>query len=199
MMRSRFAFAVVAASCLVAVATVTCAKKDSSPTCAAGGGPVSGPADTHCTAWRATSQAACSGVVGGGGAGGSGVGGVGPEFGATHYGTSAYDDDCKYHVSWSVDGVCQSAGVLFHIVVTRTVDNQPALGADPRAEVFLDSAHSAPSVGAATEIGGGAYDVGPVRFDEPGQWTVRFHLYGICDDSLPDSPHGHAAFYVDVP
>jgi hypothetical protein len=28
---------------------------------------------------------------------------------------------------------------------------------------------------------------------------VRFHFYEDCLDLLPDSPHGHAAYFIDVP
>ena len=40
---------------------------------------------------------------------------------------------------------------------------------------------------------------GPVQFDAPGQWTVRFHLHDNCSDEPADSPHGHAAFFIGVP
>jgi hypothetical protein len=40
---------------------------------------------------------------------------------------------------------------------------------------------------------------GPVIFDAPGDWTLRFHLHEECDDTLDDSPHGHAAFHITVP
>ena len=33
----------------------------------------------------------------------------------------------------------------------------------------------------------------------PGKWTVRFHFNEICCDVNSDSPHGHAAFFVNVP
>ena len=38
-----------------------------------------------------------------------------------------------------------------------------------------------------------------VRFDAKGRWTVRFHLHEECADEAPDSPHGHIAFFIDVP
>jgi hypothetical protein len=41
--------------------------------------------------------------------------------------------------------------------------------------------------------------VGPIVFDQPGKWVVRFHFFENCDDLVEDSPHGHAAFYVQVP
>ena len=45
----------------------------------------------------------------------------------------------------------------------------------------------------------GTYKIGPIVFDKPGRWVVRFHLFGTCDDALATSPHAHAAFFVDVP
>jgi hypothetical protein len=59
--------------------------------------------------------------------------------------------------------------------------------------------HPSPSTGSTTETSPGVYQIGPIVFDQPGQWTVRFHLYGSCFDLAPDSPHGHAAFFVQVP
>jgi hypothetical protein len=37
-----------------------------------------------------------------------------------------------------------------------------------------------------------------VRFDASGKWTVRFHFSADCADAV-DSPHGHVAFFVNVP
>jgi hypothetical protein len=42
------------------------------------------------------------------------------------------------------------------------------------------------------------YEGGPLRFDQPGRWVVRFHFYESCNDSEV-SPHSHVAFFVDVP
>jgi hypothetical protein len=39
---------------------------------------------------------------------------------------------------------------------------------------------------------------GPLRFDRSGRWVVRFHFYEDCNDG-ESSPHGHIAFFVDVP
>ena len=78
-------------------------------------------------------------------------------------------------------------------------DGKPVLGAEPDSDVFLNDTHAAPNAGTkSAEKGNGVYEIGPIRFDQPGQWTVRFHFFGICPDA-PDSPHGHAAFYVNVP
>jgi hypothetical protein len=45
----------------------------------------------------------------------------------------------------------------------------------------------------------GTYVTSPVTFDAPGEWTIRFHFFEQCADVLPSSPHGHAAFFVNVP
>ena len=67
-------------------------------------------------------------------------------------------------------------------------------------EVFLDTTHPAPTSGQkVTESPAGTDKVGPIRFDKAGQWTVRWHLFEQCDDTIGNSPHGHAAFYVAVP
>jgi hypothetical protein len=52
---------------------------------------------------------------------------------------------------------------------------------------------------AATEESPGIYRIGPLAFGGAGRWIIRFHLYDECDDTAPDSPHAHAAFFVDVP
>jgi hypothetical protein len=47
--------------------------------------------------------------------------------------------------------------------------------------------------------GSGVYRIGPAAFfDVPGLWYIRFHFNENCDDILSVSPHGHAAFYVNV-
>ncbi len=51
----------------------------------------------------------------------------------------------------------------------------------------------------STEIAPGIYKVGPLAFPQAGIWQVRFHLFEECSDSQDDSPHGHAAFFVQVP
>ncbi len=82
-----------------------------------------------------------------------------------------------------------------------TTQTAAAVGATPvRVEVFLDETHPAPNTDVVvTEGPTGTYQIGPVRFDKPGKWTVRFHFNEQCEDTEADSPHGHAAFYVDVP
>jgi hypothetical protein len=131
----------------------------------------------------------------------------GPDYGATMFGTQADDDDCKYAVSYSVGGICENEGVFFTVTASYLTTGAPLTGAYTYAELCLNDTHPAPPIDSiapqghqsVTENPPGTYKVGPVQFDAPGQWTVRFHFNELCDDVLPDSPHGHAAFFVDVP
>ena len=136
----------------------------------------------------------------------------GPTYGSTMYGTSADDDDCKYHVSYSVGGICENEGVYFVVTATQLANQMPLTGADPLIEVCLNDTHPSPAVDAppSGKNGGmqvahedpanpGQYTIGPIQFDSPGKWTVRFHFFENCYDTFADSPHGHAAFFMDVP
>jgi hypothetical protein len=121
-------------------------------------------------------------------------------YGPTMFGTVGNDDDCKYHVTWTSTAIYEDTDVFFTVVATTLVDNMPATGANIYAEVFLSSTHEAPPTDqAAVEKPPGTYKVGPIQFDEAGTWTVRFHLHENCLDYAEDSPHGHAAFFLDVP
>jgi hypothetical protein len=116
------------------------------------------------------------------------------------YNNSGSDDDCKYNVNWESTPVKENVGVTFYMNAIRRADEQPAEGANVVLEVYLNSSHPTPSTNIPNkELSGGNYVVGPVIFDAPGMWTVRFHLYEMCSDDPEDSPHGHAAFYVNVP
>jgi len=121
-------------------------------------------------------------------------------FGDTMNNAEGDDDDCKYHVKWTSTPVCEgTGGVTFTVTATKKADGSWLTGAGPDAEVFLNDTHPSPSAGKSTETGPGVYTMGPIQFDAPGKWTVRFHFYGECDDGPADSPHGHAAFFVNVP
>lgn len=155
----------------------------------------------------------------GGGAGKDGAGGKGGgagqdagadgadlgDYGPTMYGSAAYDDDCKYYISWVSTPIKENADTYFTVTAIRAADGKPASCAGIRPDVFLSLTHGVPAPKApASEIAPGVYRVGPIRFDAPGNapghyWTVRFHLYEECSDEREDSPHGHAAFYVRVP
>jgi hypothetical protein len=176
---------------------------------------VSGTQDSHCAGKPAqsTSQASChpdaaaasddagQGDAGQGDAGGGGNdAGADNPYGPTEYNAEGDDDDCKYHVKWASSPPLQNSDVTFQVTATRKSDSQPATAAAPRLEVYLNKTHPAPNTRAtATETSPGIYQVGPIRFDASGNWTVRFHLYEDCEDLLHDSPHGHAAFFMSVP
>jgi hypothetical protein len=178
---------------LLTLLAAACSSGSSGPT----GGPVDGGADAHCTLAdggariQPTDQASCSATL--------------PDAGALDYGQTLFnaegdDDDCKYHVRFSATPVRESSDVTFTVVATRRTDGSAATGANIDPEIFLDATHPAPNSGErVSESPPGTYRLGPIRFDAPGRWTVRFHLYETCDDEVATSPHGHIAFYVDVP
>lgn len=164
------------------------------------GGPVAGAADTHCAGMALTTvdPTQCMaplpdlGTVDGGD--------EGSVYGATMYGTMGMDDDCKYIVSYSVMPICENEGVTFTVKATYAIGGAPVTGAMTRAEVFDDATLlPAPNSNVmTTENSAGTYQIGPVVFNASGQWTVRFHFFEGCNDT-PTSPHGHAAFYLNVP
>jgi hypothetical protein len=123
-----------------------------------------------------------------------------PVYGPTNFNSSANDDDCKYHVSFTATPIQENLNVTFTVLAAYLTDNTPATGASTLAEVYLNDTHPAPNSGqATTEPSPGIYQIGPIVFDSPGQWTVRFHLHEECQDATDDSPHGHAAFFIAVP
>jgi hypothetical protein len=142
-------------------------------------------------------------------------------YGADMYGMEGDDDDCKYHVVWTVGALCEdstgSIKVPVTVHVTNKTDGSPMASdanTEVHAEVFTttpgdaaapdycddNSTHPAPgsefSLTQSTTMPG--YWSGTIDFDQPGQWTIRFHFHEECLDVLPDSPHGHAAFYVNL-
>lgn len=140
--------------------------------------------------------AADSGAADGGDDGGA----MTSQFGATMYNAEGDDDDCKYHVKWTSTAVKENVGVTFEVNAIRRMDGQPAVGANIQLEAYLNPTTPTVSNNIPNhESAGGNYSVGPVIFQKPGMWTVRFHLYETCSDTPDDSPHGHAAFYVNVP
>jgi hypothetical protein len=180
-------------SVVMTVLFVACSSGPSGPV----GGPVSGAADTHCISpdggviVQPTSAASCQLTSAD----------AGPaQYGTTLYNAEGDDDDCKYHVKFTSTAVRENTDVNFTVVATQKADGGPASGAKVNAEVFLNDTHPAPNSNQhTTENPPGTFLLGPVRFDAKGQWTVRFHLHEECADVLPDSPHGHVAFYMDVP
>jgi hypothetical protein len=203
-----------------------------SPSCASPGGPYAGPADTHCVGVpsQTVNAASCSVVDAGPTPDDAGSEDAGPapdagpmsddagleglcgangsDYGATMFGASGSDDDCKYNVSYTYAPVCENDGTYFVVTANyKTRDNAPLTGACTFAELCLNNTHAAPALDSRPPQGKqqvvegppGTYTVGPVQFDAPGIWTVRFHFNELCCDIADDSPHGHAAFYIDVP
>jgi hypothetical protein len=130
------------------------------------------------------------------------------DYGPTHFGTESDDDDCKYHVSYETTPLCEKDGIYFIVKAAYlTRGGAPLTGACTFAELCLNDMHPGPVIDGRPPAGDqqvvegppGTYTVGPVQFDEAGTWTVRFHFNEICCDVRPDSPHGHAAFFVVVP
>jgi hypothetical protein len=163
------------------------------------GGPVTGAQDMHCfddggANFIAVEPAMCT--IDAGDSGGPG------DFGDTMYNTSGNDDDCKYAVSYTVPGgICRGGSTFFVVTLKDAIMNQPVTGADHvRPEIFA-TASMAPvntSASMTTESPAGTYKIGPITFPSAGNYTVRFHFYENCTDT-PSSPHGHAAFFVNVP
>ena len=191
--------------------------------CSGKGGPVNGAEDDHCVDSKgdvvARAVGKCSTGVGDGtsGAGGEGgdehdhAGGAGGAHGdepeeeehAVLFGNHAADDDCKYDVAFTTSCVEVNKPVTFTVTLKELASGKAATGAKPDSpEVYLadDPSHISPSIGIkAPEDPNGTYAIGPIAFDKSGRWVIRFHYFETCSDVPEDSPHGHAAFYIDVP
>jgi len=186
------------------------------------GGEVSGPTDTHCGSSKVQADpATCSGdtsATGGAAdtAAEASAGGAADctqthdaEYGDTLYDSSGDDDDCKYQVSWTSTPIRKNADVTFTVtttdLVTQTALAPLADGKVPlsRLDVYEPcqpnrrgpTQNYQPTI---TQTAPGVFTAGPIKFDESGRWVVRFHFYEQCVDG-PVSPHGHVAFFVDVP
>jgi hypothetical protein len=178
--------------------------------CTSTGGPIEdGSEDRHCVASDGTqiiqpvgecSTEVTTGAAGAGGAGGAG--GEEEEPAAVLFSHQGADDDCKYDVSFKSTCVELNRPVTFTLTLSERADQSPAGGAMPNSpEVFLadDPQHVSLSRIRAPEGPSGTYTIGPIVFDRSGRWVVRFHFYESCSDVPEDSPHGHIAFYIDVP
>jgi hypothetical protein len=190
-------------------------------TCASPGGPVYGPQDDHCQApdggaiVQVTTVAGCTdpgpdagsgdGSAAGDDGGTADAGYVDPcgpsDYGPTLENNWGADDDCKYDVMWTSTPICENVPVYFTVQASKRTDNSPLTGASAVPDVVLNCTHPITNVprNPSPEIAPGVYVVGPVVFDSPGKWVFRFHFNETCLDLVPDSPHGHIAFYVQVP
>jgi hypothetical protein len=203
----RFGFAT--SLLLSAAIGLGCSSSSSGESADAGvGGAILGmPSDNWCSGVTPilVSQASCHVAADAGVAAddGGADGGGDTETLPIHYGDEADDDDCKYHVSFTTTGVKVNQNATFKVTATKLAENNaPATGADVIIEAYLagNALHPIPNgVQPAVENPAGTYTVAPVKFDASGMWVMRFHLYESCDDILPDSPHGHATFYINVP
>lgn len=171
------------------------------------GGPVAGPVDESCKGIaQVTSLTACQPPPD---AGLFDATDDGPPKNEEHplpatdagvrFNQSGTDEECKYDFTWSSTPITLNENVTFTLTVRNRTDGKLTHDADPQPEVFLDSTHPAPNSGAkTTELGEGTYSLGPIRFDQSGVWTVRFHVFDSCVRA-EESPHTDVAFYVNVP
>ncbi|HEY2733838.1 MAG TPA: hypothetical protein VGI70_07630, partial [Polyangiales bacterium] len=127
------------------------------------------------------------------------------DFGATMYGSEGDDDDCKYHLKWSATCISVNQTFTVTVAITTKSDGKPLTGLKDgnfSTDLYLtdQETHLAPINSAKyTETSTpGTYTLGPLKFDESGNWTLRFHIRPECTDS-EGSPHGHAAFFINVP
>jgi hypothetical protein len=165
------------------------------------GGPVSGVTDSHCAGVTpiAVNEASCHP------AGSTTDPGPAEEEAPVLYNAEGDDDDCKYHVSFSSTSVRLNEAATFDVTATLLASpGTPATGAKIEIESYVadNQFHvlsDLPPAAVESPAGSGHYKVTPVKFDAPGRWVLRFHLYEDCSDLSEDSPHGHVAFYVDVP
>ena len=170
------------------------------------GGAVAGPVDDHCASVTpiAVNPASCHPATTGADID------AGPEEEAPIlYNAEGDDDDCKYHVSFTTTPahVALNQNITFNVTATLLAPpatGTPATAADIQIESYLadNQFHVVPNTNTTpteSPAGSGQYKVTPVKFDAAGRWVVRFHLYEDCSDLSDDSPHGHVAFYLDVP
>ena len=200
----------------VGVGLVACSSSGSTsaPSYTSTAAAVAGAADTHCgTKTITVSQAACKAApddqehadadTDAGDTdtdGGADMGDMGgDDYGPTLFNSEGDDDDCKYHLKWTSDTVAQNADVHFQVVITTKADGKPVTGGPVSTEITLDKTHPVPNSGVTTtETSPGTYVIGPIHFDAAGKWTLRFHIHEDCNDG-ETSPHGHGAFFVQVP
>ncbi|HEY5374795.1 MAG TPA: hypothetical protein VIK01_14025 [Polyangiaceae bacterium] len=134
------------------------------------------------------------------------------DYGDTMFNASGVDDDCKYDVSWTSTPIRKGESVTFTVTAAskssgapleRIAAQQAGAVALSRVEPYIpcEPTHVPPAADLRApikETAPGVFSVGPIVFDKSARWVVRFHFYENCVDS-DTSPHGHAAFFVDVP
>ncbi len=192
----------VSAAMIAILVCLGCSSSSNTPTnaanCSNPGGAVAGAADSHCGSTVLTVDPnICATAVDTQPTDDAGASTT--DYGDTLYNAEGDDDDCKYHVTWSSTAICENANVTFNMKLTAKAGGAAVTGANPTIEAFLTLTHPGQvSNQISQETSAGNYSIGPIQFNAPGQWTVRFHLFQTgCDE--PTSPHGHAAFFVNVP
>jgi hypothetical protein len=190
-------------SSMMIAAVLLASSCGSSPPPGALGGPAPGAADDHCSMNDGmTMQTVGVCVPESGGDAGTAEDGSAPEpYPDPLFNSDGYDDDCKYHVSYTSTEIRRNEDVTFTVTITGLAPAAPATGAAPYEEITLNGTHVSPSDPKAVETpaGSGIYKIGPIKFDRAGQWVVRFHMFAECSDTPEDSPHAHIAFRIDVP
>ncbi len=119
------------------------------------------------------------------------------DFGATMYNSSGDDDDCKYHVVWSITPTHVNQPATITVTVTNLTDGTPVTGYTPHVEYFDSTQDTETDTATATSTPG-QFTIEPISFNTVETWQIRFHIHEECADVLDDSPHGHAAFYLTV-
>jgi hypothetical protein len=109
------------------------------------------------------------------------------------------DDQCEFHAVVVPECADGARALFFDADLSSMTGGPVPAGAKPYIEAFSSPTHLAPSAGSYTEMTPGHYRVGPVTFDVSGQWTITLHFFGTCSDALPNSPHAHVTFTLDVP
>jgi hypothetical protein len=182
-----------------------------SATCNNPGGATEGVADTHCALSDGGSRVQTIDFPQCGADAGPDAGSRACPYGETAFGHEADDEDCKYHIKWTSDPVCNATldargyviGTQFTLTVTNRADNSPLSRA---AKLTVDASRTSPA-GAGCDDSAlpsfqlGATDgtyAGNIEFDQAGQWTIRVQIDDNCVN-LPASPYGHVAFRVTVP
>jgi YtkA-like len=168
------------------------------------GGPVTSPVDDHCAGDGGPIVQETGACVSESADAGTETGDAGPEeeeeLPGPWGGLTSADDDCKYDVSYTVTPICEKQDVTFTVTLKSRVDHKAVTGATPSLEVLdPNGIPAAEGNQKSTETSDGVYKITPVTFTKKGKWTVRFHFFETCSDTPEDSPHGHAAFFIDVP
>jgi hypothetical protein len=115
-------------------------------------------------------------------------------------GALSLDDDlCEFHAVVVPECANGARSLFFDTDLTTMTGGPVAAGAKPYIEAFSSPTHLAPSTGSFTESSPGQYRIGPATFDVSGQWSVTLHFFGTCNDDLPNSPHAHVTFTLEVP